>query len=192
MNDIDLANIAWNPIGTTGDTQGFNGVFDGQNFTISNLNVDSEDQTGAHYSSGLFGWVETHTEGKGQLKNVKISGATIKGHHNCGALVGYITEKYAIVENCHVSDATINCTNANNDADGDKAGALIGNATNATTVKDCTATNSTVSSGRDAGQLIGAAKGENVTGCSATDVTVSANGTSTGTNIRNEVVGRLL
>ena len=189
--NIDLSDIDWEPIGQTGKTT-FNGVFDGQNFTISNLNVDSEDQTGAHYSSGLFGWVETHTEGKGQLKNVKISGATIKGHHNCGALVGYITEKYAIVENCHVSDATINCTNANNDADGDKAGALIGNATNATTVKDCTATNSTVSSGRDAGQLIGAAKGENVTGCSATDVTVSANGTSTGTNIRNEVVGRLL
>jgi hypothetical protein len=189
--DIDLANAAWTPIGQTGATT-FNGVFDGQNHTVSNLKIDSESQTGANYSSGLFGWIETHTEGQGILKNIKIDGADVKGHHNCGALVGYITENYAIVENCHVTNATISCTKANADADGDKAGALIGNATVATTIKDCTATDSTVSSGRDAGQLIGAGKEKNVTGCSATNVTVSANDTSTGANIRNEVIGRIL
>ena len=189
--DIDLNNEAWTPVGQTGATT-FNGVFDGQNYTISNLNVNSEAQTGAHYSSGLFGWVESHTAGHGHIKNVKINGATIVGHHNCGALVGYITQETALVENCHVTGATITCTKANNDADGDKAGALIGNATVATPVKNCTAANSTVSAGRDAGQLIGAGKEANVTGCSATDVTVSANGTGTGANVRNEVIGRLL
>jgi hypothetical protein len=189
--DIDLNNEAWTPVGQTGATT-FNGVFDGQNYTISNLNVNSEAQTGAHYSSGLFGWVESHTAGCGHIKNVKINGATIVGHHNCGALVGYITQQTALVENCHVANATITCTKANNDADGDKAGALIGNATVATPVKDCTAANSTVSAGRDAGQLIGAGKEANVTGCSATNVTVSANGTGTGANVRNEVIGRLL
>ena len=189
--NIDLANAAWTPVGQTGATT-FNGVFDGQNYTISNLNVNSEAQTGAHYSSGLFGWVETHADGNGQLKNVKIEGATVVGHHNCGALVGYITEKYAVVDNCHVSNAAITCTYANGDADGDKAGALIGNATNATKVNNCSAANSTVSAGRDSGQLIGAAAAANVTGCSATDVTVTDNGTGTGKNIRNEVIGRLL
>ena len=189
--DIDLTNAAWTPIGQTGATT-FNGVFDGQDFTISDLNIDSDDQTGKNYSSGLFGWVETHTEGCGIIKNVKIDGANIKGHHNCGALVGYITEKYAIVENCHVAYATISCTYANGDAAGDKAGALIGNATVATTVKNCTASNSTVSAGRDSGQVIGAGKEANVTGCSATKVTVTANGTGTGANVRNEVIGRLL
>ena len=174
------------------DVPAFNGVFDGQNHTISNLNVDSSSQTGKNYSSGLFGWVESHTAGHGHLKNVKISGANITGHHNCGALVGYITEETALVENCHVTGATISCTHANGDADGDKAGALIGNATVATPVKDCTATDSTVSAGRDAGQVIGAAKEANVTGCSATNVTVTANGTSTGANINNAVIGRLL
>ena len=190
-NDIDLQNAAWTPIGQTGATT-FNGVFDGQNYTISNLSVDSSAQTGAHYSSGLFGWVESHTAGHGHIKNVKIAGATITGHHNCGALVGYITQETALVENCHVTGATITCTKANNDADGDKAGALIGNATVATPVKGCTATNSTVSAGRDAGQVIGAGKAANATGCSATNVTVSANGTGTGANVRNEVIGRLL
>ena len=189
--DIDLANILWTPIGQTGATT-FNGVFDGQNHTISNLNIDSESQTGEHYSSGLFGWVESHSAGHGHLKNIKIDGATVKGHHNCGVLVGYITQETALVENCHVTNATIVCTKANDDADGDKAGALIGNATVATPVKDCTASNSTVSAGRDAGQVIGAGKAANVTGCSATNVTVSANGTSTGANIKNEVIGRNL
>ena len=190
-NDIDLQNAVWTPVGQTGATT-FNGVFDGENYTIFNLNVNSEAQTGAHYSSGLFGWVESHTAGHGHLKNVKINGATINGHHNCGALVGYITQETALVENCHVTGATVTCTKANDDADGDKAGALIGNATVATPVKDCTATNSTVSAGRDAGQVIGAGKEANVTGCSATNVAVSANETSTGKNIRNEVIGRLL
>ena len=189
--NIDLANILWTPIGQTGATT-FNGVFDGLNYTIYNLNINSESQTGAHYSSGLFGWVESHTAGHGHLKNIRIEGATVNGHHNCGALVGYITQETALVENCHVTDATIVCTKANNDADGDKAGALIGNATVATPVKDCTASNSTVSAGRDAGQVIGAGKAANVTGCSATNVTVSANGTSTGANIKNEVIGRNL
>ena len=189
--DIDLAGIDWEPIGQTGATT-FNGVFDGQNYTISNLSVNSETETGGNYSSGLFGWVETHTAGHGVIKNVKINGATVKGNHNCGALVGYITEKNALVENCHVTGATIRCTNANADANGDKAGALIGNATNATKVKDCTAANSTVSAGRDAGQVIGAAKSANVTGCSATNVTVTSNGTGTGANINNAVIGREL
>ena len=189
--DIDLNNEAWTPVGQTGATT-FNGVFDGQNYTISNLNVDSSAQTGAHYSSGLFGWVESHTAGRGHIKNVKINGATIVGHHNCGALVGYITQETALVENCHVTGAAVTCTKANDDADGDKAGALIGNATVATPVKDCTAADSTVSAGRDAGQVIGVGKEANVTGCSATNVTVSANGTSTGANVRNEVIGRLL
>lgn len=189
--DIDLNNAAWTPIGQTG-VKTFEGVFDGQNHTIYNLNVNSTAQTGANYSSGLFGWVETHSEGNGILKNVKIENAVVKGNHNCGALVGYITEKFAIVDNCHVSNAAIECHNANANANGDKAGALIGNATNATKVNNCSAANSTVSAGRDAGQLIGVAKLDNVTNCSATNVSVSANGEGTGANINNEVVGRKL
>lgn len=191
LSDINLANADWTPVGQTGATT-FNGVFDGQNYTISNLSVDSETETGANYSSGLFGWIESHTTGQGHVKNVKINGANIKGHHNCGALVGYITDARALVENCHVSYATITCTKANEHANGDKAGALVGNATVETPIKNCSATNSTVSAGRDAGQVVGAALEVNVTGCSATNVTVTSNGTSTGANIRNEVIGRLL
>ena len=191
INFGEEANNVWIPIGQTGATT-FNGVFDGQNHTIKDLYVYSGNETGAHYSSGLFGWVESHTAGQGHLKNVTIDGAVIVGHHNCGALVGYITQETALVENCHVTGANVSCTLANDDANGDKAGALIGNATVATPVKNCTAANSTVSAGRDAGQVIGAGREANVTGCSATNVEVTANGTGTGKNVRNEVIGRLL
>lgn len=195
VNDLDLAGIDWEPIGQTGATT-FNGVFDGQNHTIYNLTVNSVDQTGAHYSSGLFGWVESHTTGCGHLKNIKIDGAIIKGNHNCGALVGYITQGTALVENCHVNKAEVYCYHANKDACGDKAGALIGNATAQTPVSNCSASNSSVAAGRDAGQVMGAGNTTLVTGCTATKVTVTAldgcTDSGAGSNIKEAVIGRVL
>ena len=46
-DDINLAGIDWEPIGQTGATT-FNGIFDGQNHTISNLIVNSDAETGAY------------------------------------------------------------------------------------------------------------------------------------------------
>ena len=187
MADIDLANKAWTPVGQTGATQ-FQGTFNGQGKTISNLNIDATVQTGAHYSSGLFGWLNAAT-----VKNVNIAGATVKGNHNVGVIAGYLETAGCTIEACQVTGAVVECHNANADANGDKCGVIVGNAPNAgTPVKDCTAADSTVSAGRDAGQIAGAAKEANVTGCSATNVTVTANGEGTGNNIRNEVIGRIL
>ena len=185
--DIDLSNVAWTPVGQTGATQ-FLGTFDGQNHMITNLAIDATAQTGANYSSGLFGWLNAAV-----VKNVKIDGATVKGNHNVGVIAGYLETSGCTVENCHISNAVVECHVANDDANGDKCGVLVGHAGNAgVAVKNCTATDSAVSAGRDAGQIVGAAKVENVTGCSATNVTVTANGEGTGANIRNEVIGRLL
>lgn len=185
--DIDLENAVWTPVGQTGATQ-FQGTFDGQNMTISNLNVDATAQTGGHYSSGLFGWLYAAI-----VKNVKVDGATVKGNHNVGVIGGYLETSGCTIENCHVTNAAVECHVANSDANGDKCGVIVGHAGNAgVVVKDCTAAESTVSAGRDAGQIVGAAKEANVTGCSATNVTVTANGEGNGTNIRNEVIGRIL
>ena len=193
MADVDLDGIDWEPIGQTGNCT-FNGVFEGNNHTISNLSVDSEEETGANYSSGLFGWIEAHTwDGKhGVVKNLTIDGATINGHHNCAVVAGYLIGR---VENCHVKNAEVNCTVANDEANGDKAGSIAGILAEANAfIKDCSATTVTIKAGRDAGQIVGAALNgwdKHVTGCTATDVTVEANGTGTGKNIRNELVGRL-
>ena len=185
--DIDLANKAWTPVGQTGATQ-FKGTFDGQGNTISNLNIDATAQTGANYSSGIFGWLNAAT-----VKNVNVAGAKVKGNHNVGVIAGYLETAGCTIEACHVSDATVECHVANDDANGDKCGVIVGNAPNAgTPIKACTATDSTVSAGRDAGQIVGAAKEAYVTDCSATNVTVTANGEGTGKNIRSEVIGRLL
>ncbi len=184
-DDIDLENVDWEPIGQTGATQ-FYGVFDGNGYTISNLYVDSEAETGDYYSSGLFGWLEQSAPA---IKNLTIDGAYVKGHHNVAVIAGYA---YGTIENCTVKNATVSCTYANSEANGDKCGAIAGYIGEDATVKNCSAENVAIDAGRDAGQLVGAAKAACVVGGSATNVTVVANGTSTGANINEALIGRVL
>ena len=186
VDDIDLQGVDWKPIGQTGATQ-FLGTFDGDNHTIRNLKINNTD-VGGNCSTGLFGWLNNAT-----VKNLTIDGSTVSGHHNVGVIAGYLETSGCTIDNCHVLNATISCTSVNDDANGDKCGGIVGHAGNAgVSVKDCTVTNSSISAGRDAGQVVGAALNVNVTNCSASNVTVSDNGTSTGANIRNEVIGRKL
>ncbi len=189
-NDIDLANVVWTPVGQTGATQ-FLGTFDGQGYTIKNLNIDSSTQTGATYSSGLFGWIERKGSDADYLmavKNLNVEGATVKGHHNVAVIAGYLI---GTIENCHVTGAAIECTHANNEACGDKAGVIAGIAaeTNAL-IKDCSASESTVKAGRDAGQIVGACIVGKVENCTATNVAVSATGDCTGASVENALIGR--
>ncbi len=190
LNDIDLDNKAWTPVGQTGATQ-FGGTFDGNGYTIKNLNVDSSAETGGNYSSGLFGWIERKGSDANYLmavKNLTVKGATVTGNHNVAVIAGYLI---GTIDNCHVEDATVVCTHANNDACGDKAGTIAGIAaeTNAV-IKNCTAKNSTVTAGRDAGQIVGACLVGKVENCSADNVTVSVKGDCTGANINNALIGR--
>lgn len=185
--DIDLDNQDWEPIGQTGKTQ-FRGTFEGQEYTISNLSVDSEAETGEHYSSGLFGWLNAAV-----VKDVKVNVATIKGHHNCGVIAGYLETSGCTIENCHVTKAEVICTHANDGACGDKAGVVVGHAGNTgVAVKNCTAKDSSVKAGRDAGKVVGAALTVNVTDCSAENVEVTATDDCTGANITNDIIGRIL
>ena len=184
--DVDLANQNWTPIGQTGATQ-FMGTFDAKNHTIKNLKVLNNDE-GGNCASGLFGWLNSAI-----VKNLNISVANITGHHNVGTIAGYLETSGCTIENCSVENAIISCTSVNDNADGDKCGGIVGHAGNAgVVVKDCTVKNSAISAGRDAGQVVGAALEANVTNCSAENVTVTADGSSTGANIRNEVIGRIL
>lgn len=196
--DIDLDNQDWEPIGQTGETQ-FNGTFDGGTYTISNLSINSKDQSDeSHYASGLFGWTEV-----GTLKNITIKGAKVEGGHLCAAVIGYVSGSVK-VESCKVSNAEINCAEQSTDdtdPEGDKAACIVGqvgggpNVDGYITVSNCSAENSVVKAGRDAGQIVGAATSGNdkyvdVNSCSATNVTVEWNNTSTGNNINNDIIGR--
>ena len=188
--DIDLANTEWTPIGQTvgnGTTTWFQGTFDGDNHTIKNLAISASAwDEGANYAAGLFGFIDV---GGATIKNLTIDGARVEGHHWTGAVVGYLT---GTVENCRVKNATITSTHANDDACGDKVGAVVGyiNTTDSV-VRGCTAYKCTIKAGRDAGQIVGCnTVSASVTGCSADKVTVEATGDCTGNNIKNEIVGR--
>ena len=139
-------------------------------------------QTGATQFLGTF-------DGQGKtIKNLTVETVDTGENYSSG-LFGWLNS--ATVKNLKITGATI--TNANKEANGDKCGGIVGQAGNACVlVNGCTVTTSRLSAGRDAGQVAGAAQEANVVNCSASEVTVTANGTSTGANIRNEVIGRVL
>ena len=186
--DIDLGNMEWAPVGQTGGNgvaTYFRGRFDGKGHTISNLKITNNAyDEGKNYAAGFFGFVDA---GDANIVNLTIDGANVNGHHWTGVIAGYLTGN---ISGCTVKNATVNCTHANGDACGDKAGVIVGYVNKGTvtgnTVEDCT-----VTAGRDAGQVAGCAKAEYVYGNTISNVTVSAAGGCTGANIRNEEIGRL-
>ena len=158
--DINLNNIAWTPIGVEANTnKSFQGTFDGQNHTISNLNVDV-----AGRPAGLFGHVIGHGV-KPVIKNVKIDGAKVSGAASVGTVVGSLN--CATIENCYVNNAEVVAipkTRAIYEDDGNNAGGLVGYAIGegATSyVVNNKVENSTITAYRDLGGVIGTA-GANV------------------------------
>ena len=75
--DVDLNNEAWTPIGSKANQ--FKGTFDGQEKTISNLNVDMADTSDV----GLFGYTTN-----GAVKNLTINNASVKGYLDVGVVAG--------------------------------------------------------------------------------------------------------
>lgn len=91
MNNLDLnvsphnEGLGWKSIGHNAYSP-FNGIFDGNGLTISNLYMDRSDLT--YY--GLFGYVKS-----GKIQNLNLSNVDIKGPRMVGSLAGY-TEQTTI------------------------------------------------------------------------------------------------
>ena len=88
MNDIDLNNEDWTPIGYTSKagSRPFSGTFDGQNHTISNLSINRPTKN----DIGLFGYTTN-----GLVKNLNVKNADIEGYLNVGVVAGTpYTSKY--------------------------------------------------------------------------------------------------
>ena len=153
-HDIDLEGEEWTPIGQTGSSYGavdyFKGTFDGQGYTISNLTI-TKTNAGANYATGLFGFIDASSA---TIKNVKIDNAEIHGHHWVGAIAGYMT---GTIDNCEVTNSVIIATNANNDANGDKVGGIVGflNTNGAKTITNNKVSNSYIVGNRDVGGILG-------------------------------------
>lgn len=153
--DLDLSGETnWTPIGNlvSYPGQSFNGTFDGQNHTISNLTVN--DNTPNYAVAGLFGSVEN-----GTIKNLTVKNVKITSTYYAGGIVAY-TANSPTIENCHVIGGTITTTpeqldNGNYD-NGCKAGGIMGGyAPKGTTIKNCTVEDVTITGYRDIGGIVG-------------------------------------
>lgn len=123
--DIDLTGVDWKPIGSY--EKSFQGTFDGGGYTIRNLTVDDSDDF-----AGLFACIGL----KGEVKNLIVDGATVKGNDNVGVITGM---NRGLVQNCYVT------SNANVEGRKNVAGVVGDNVTGKMTycMSDATVTGDT-------------------------------------------------
>jgi hypothetical protein len=95
--NINLKNASWTPIGSS--STNYSGIFDGNGYEISGLNVNSEDNY-----QGLFGYTKDAT-----IKNLTVSGQ-VNGGGWVGAFAGLAMN--STIENC-VNKATVQGTKVN-------------------------------------------------------------------------------
>lgn len=106
MNDIDLSSWGdWTPIGDSESS--FSGNFDGNGYTVKNLNLGNE--TGDY--QGLFGYVTG-----ADIKNIGIVDCNITGNNFVGSIAGYVRDD-SNIQNCY-NTGTINGIN--------RVGGLVG------------------------------------------------------------------
>ncbi|MCI6287892.1 MAG: hypothetical protein MR727_04045, partial [Lentisphaeria bacterium] len=86
--DIDLKGEEWTPIGKSGST--FQGVFNGNGHTVSNLVINQPGMSDV----GFFGFTTD-----GEIKNLTIHNADVKGYLDVGAVAGTpYTSKYTNIK----------------------------------------------------------------------------------------------
>lgn len=155
--NIALTNIQWAPIGVSNS---FDGTFNGNNHTITGLNVDA-----AKGYAGLFGWL------KGTVQNLQVQGsAKASGSVSyIGGVVGY--NDGGTVKNC------LNAVSVNAEGTRASAGGVVGNSTSVGVVNLCWNEGS-VTGGSTTGGIVGKAAGS-VTNC-ANFGAVTSSGTAGG------------
>ncbi len=149
--DIDLNNAEWTPIGNGNNV--FAGTFDGNGYTISNLNISSAT------SAGFFANVRSSVT----IKNVTFDNANVSGTHYVAVILAgeWNENASATIDNCTVINSTVTCdTDAAND-NGDKVGGICGYAVSLN-ITNCTVKDTTIKAYRDFGGIIGCANANKV------------------------------
>ena len=117
--DIDLISIAnWQPIGV--DSASFRATFDGNDFRVSNMVID----TSSDARIGLFGVVGSPTEAI-TTRNLHVSGSIVyrgAAVTNIGGLIGRMSTSGGLVDGCSSAVAIIGGSSTNQ-----FIGGLIGN-----------------------------------------------------------------
>lgn len=187
--DLDLSGESnWTPIGNlvAYPSQSFNGTFDGDGHSISNVTVN--DNTPNHAVAGLFGSVVN-----GTIKNLTVKNVDLTSTHYAGGIVAY-TSNGPTIENCKVIGGTIKSTpellNGSYD-NGDKAGGIMGYATAGSTINNCTVEGVTITAYRSLGGIVGFSAGT-VTNNTAKNVTVTQDLTNGYKNPHPETFGEIV
>ena len=172
-DNIDLSGYEWRPIGNSSNK--FNGTFDSQEYTISNLSVNINSKSGNVYS-GLFGHLGSNATVKNlKMINSEISTNSESSYAYSGGIAGL---NEGTITNCYNSgDVTAN-SESSYAYSGGIAGLNEGTITNCYNSGDVTATaNKYALSGGIAGS--NGASGDNtgtITNCyNSGDVTANSN-----------------
>ena len=154
MNDIDLGDKYWTPIGNTSSLV-FRGILDGAGYAITNLSVNAT-ASGA----GLFGHVGYGTV----IKNLSLEGNINTTATNAAGFVGYVTAGNTLTMNNCTFTGTVTSTSTSENA---SVAAFVGYNWNSTIkLENCVAVNTTVTASKRAvGGLVAIA-------ISGTDVTI--------------------
>jgi prepilin-type N-terminal cleavage/methylation domain-containing protein len=174
MKDLDLSGyVDWAPIGKN-IASPFTGTFDGNNYIISNLTINSDGDY-----KGLFGYISETSE----ITNLGLENANIDvaGGNYVGGLVGYnqkgsITNCYATGEvtsngytgglvGYNQKGSITNCYATGEVRGADNTGGLVGR--NYGTLTDCYTT-AKVTGNRYTGGLVGQNYSSSITNCYAT------------------------
>ena len=204
VNDINMNGESWTAIGNAGTP--FTGIFDGQNFTISNLtlsntsdyqgffgvvlsgaliydlHLDSISITADKYVGGFVGYLG----GASIIRNCSVDGTVIGGAAGgsskyVGGFAGYISSSGADVDECVASVATSSPDST------DYVGGFVGYAAGGTIDKSyATGDVSAPGTSTNVGGFVGRNSATAISNCYASgDITGSATGTTGG------FVGRL-
>lgn len=199
MVNVDLSDYRWRPIGNTWWNT-FDGSFDGNNHTISNLYVNEY-----HDWVGLFGHVY-----QGKFVNITIENSIVKGFSNVGTICGmYQNVGYdwnygdVLFDNCHVKNASVygdnlvggiggrienrgdetgltivvrNCFSSGEVHGSNHVGGLIGNIKDFAKIGNCYSTCDIYATEMDAGGLIGFTKSCVLENSYATGIITSTGG----------------
>lgn len=199
LADLDLEGTDFNGVGVGSISSypgyAFDGTFDGQDHTISNMTISS--LTGECSSVGFF----SALTGNAIVKNVNFDNAEVMGNHYAGIIAGYAsTEDNIQIINCNVTNSRVSSlaheieSEDFDNGDGDKAAAIIGYITKGL-VENCTVENTIVQAVRDLGAIVGCADEVKVKDCTIDEVQLYIVGALEGTTERlgenvNDFVGR--
>ncbi len=145
--NIDLDGVDWTPLGAlpaVNEAYPFAGKFNGDNFTIKNLVIDSTDDS----YLGFFGYILGKASDNAVVKNLVFDNITIKGANYVGAVAGYTDN--TTIENVGVINSSIVGASASSNY----VGGLIGNMISASSIKRSYARNTDVS-GYNVGGIVG-------------------------------------